>query len=454
MKRLLLLLFLTLSLSAAAQTTETWSGVLNVQGTRLRLVFHLTQTVDGWQATMDSPDQGAKGIPMDEVAVAPFEVKISSQQLGMSYHGARLGQEQLMGVFRQSGNEFPLLLKRGEAERPNRPQEPRKPYPYREVEVTFASRDALTLVGTLTLPEGEERHPAIVLVTGSGTQNRDEELMEHRPFWVLADRLTRAGFVVLRYDDRGYKATPEEAQRLVYSTTDHLTLDALGAFDFLRNHAAVDADRIVVAGHSEGGTIAVMAAAQEPQVAAVVSLAGMMMRGDALLVKQNVVGLQMRGLPEAIAEGYGRALGRLYGRWRELTPEEAMAQKEQLVREAVANEQLPQPLVDNLQRVAEMAANPWLYRFVGLEPMAAVAQLNGRKLWAANGTKDIQVDAEENLRLLEALEQEHITTRRFEGLNHLFQPCTTGAVEEYGQIETTLSEEVITELVAWLKAHL
>ncbi|MBQ5638366.1 MAG: alpha/beta fold hydrolase, partial [Alistipes sp.] len=319
MKRLLLLLFLTLTLSAAAQTTETWSGVLNVQGTRLRLVFHLTHTAEGWQATMDSPDQGAKGIPMEEVTVAPFEVKVSSQQLGMSYHGARLGQEQLMGVFRQSGNEFPLLLKRGEAERPNRPQEPRKPYPYREQEVTFASRDALTLVGTLTLPEGEGRHPAIVLVTGSGTQNRDEELMEHRPFWVLADRLTRAGFVVLRYDDRGYKATPEEVQRLAYSTTDHLTLDALGAFDFLRNHAAVDADRIVVAGHSEGGTIAVMAAAQEPQVAAVVSLAGMMMRGDALLVKQNVVGLQLRGVPEAMAEGYGRALGRLYGRWRELT---------------------------------------------------------------------------------------------------------------------------------------
>lgn len=448
MKRLALFLCcLLLPLSLLAQE-GTWSGKLDVGGQKLRLVFHLTQQGEGWRATMDSPDQGAKGIPVDAVEVTPLGLTLSIEALRATYAGGFMGKDNLIGTFTQQGHSFSLMLTRGEPERPKRPQEP---YPYRAEEVSFTSRDnALELHGTLTLPQGEGRYPAIVLVTGSGTQNRDEELMDHKPFLVLADRLTRAGYAVLRYDDRGFGASVEEQQRLQYSTTDHLMLDALGAFDFLLQQAAIDPSKVGIGGHSEGGTIAVMAAAEEPRVAFVVSLAGMMTTGAELLATQNYQLMQAQGLPEPMAAGYARALKRLYVKWQELSPEELTPKIDRLVAECVSGEQLPAPLVENLKVVAAGAQNPWLYRFVRLDPLAQVEKVADRPIWAANGTKDLQVDAEQNLGRLEALRSPHITTRRFEGMNHLLQPCSTGLTTEYGQIETTLTEEVMTALIEWL----
>lgn len=453
MKRFLLLLLLALfPVSLLAQEVAgTWSGKLDVGGQSLRIVFHLMPQGDGWRATMDSPDQGAKGIPVDTVEPTSLGLSLSIDALKATYTGGFMGKDNLIGSFTQQGHSFSLMLTRGEPERPNRPQEPAKPYPYREEEISFAGRDgAVTLHGTLTLPMGEGRFPAIVLVTGSGTQNRDEELMDHKPFLVLADRLTRAGYAVLRYDDRGYNASPEELQRINHTTTDDLALDALGAFDYLKRHPAIDATRIGIGGHSEGGTIAFLCAAEEPEVAFVVSLAGMMVRGDRLLVTQNRALMQQQGIPEGIVAPYVGALERLYARWQEESPEALTEDLDRLVAEVTAGEPLPAPLVKNLKAVAAGAQNPWLYRFVRLDPLTTAERWGGRPIWAVNGTKDLQVDAEQNLAALEALALPTVTTRRFEGLNHLFQPCTTGGVEEYGQIETTLSEEVMRDLIAWL----
>lgn len=454
MKRFLpLLLFALLPMSLLAQEVAgTWSGKLDVGGRSLRIVFHLSQQGEGWHATMDSPDQGVKGIPVDSVAVNQFGITLGVKPLQMTYMGGFMGRDNLVGVLAQQGQQRSLMLTRGEPERPNRPQEPAKPYPYREEEVSFMSRDkALGLHGTLTLPMGKGPFPAIVLVTGSGTQNRDEELMDHKPFLVLADRLTRAGYAVLRYDDRGYNATPEEQQALRGTTTDDLLSDALGAFDFLRRHPAIDAARIGIGGHSEGGTIAVMALAEEREVAFAVSLAGMMVRGDRLLVTQNRALMQQQGIPEGIVASYVGALERLYARWQEESPEALTENLDRLVAEVMGGESLPAPLAKNLKAVAAEAQNPWLYRFVRLDPLTMAERWGGRPIWAVNGTKDLQVDAEQNLAALEALALPTVTTCRFEGLNHLFQPCTTGGVEEYGQIETTLQEEVMEALIAWLK---
>ena len=455
MKRLtLFLLYLLLPLSLLAQE-GTWSGKLNIGGQSLRLVFHLSQQSDGWHATMDSPDQGVKGIPVDSVVLSPLGLTMSIKALAMSYTGGFMGKDNLVGALNQHGQSLSLMLTRGEPERPSRPQEPKKPYPYREEEVSFVSRDGgLELHGTLTLPAGEGRYPALVLVTGSGTQNRDEELMDHRPFLVLADRLTRAGYAVLRYDDRGFGASKEEQQRLAYSTTDHLMFDALGAFDYLLGHPAIDPARVGVGGHSEGGTIAVMAAAEEPRMAFVVSLAGMMTTGAELLATQNRALMQAQGVPEAMAAGYACALERLYAQWQQQAPDELMKDVDRLVAECVSGEPLPAPFVENLKLVAQGAQNPWLYRFVQLDPLAEVAKVAGRPMWAANGTKDLQVDAEQNLGRLEALKRDEITTLRFEGMNHLFQPCTTGLTTEYGQIEITIAEEVLTALVEWLNTEI
>jgi fermentation-respiration switch protein FrsA (DUF1100 family) len=176
----------------------------------------------------------------------------------------------------------------------------------------------------------------------------------------------------------------------------------------------------------------------------------MMTTGAELLATQNRVLMQAQGVPEAMAASYARALERLYAKWQQQSPEELMKDVDRLVAECVSGEPLPAPFVENLKLVAQGAQNPWLYRFVQLDPLAKVEKVAGRPVWAANGTKDLQVDAEQNLGRLDALKRDEITTLRFEGMNHLFQPCTTGLTTEYGQIETTLAEEVMTTLVAWL----
>ena len=457
MKRMLLLMLLLLpTLVLGQEVAGSWHGNLELGGTKLRLVFHLAQSEGAWRATMDSPDQGARGIPVDSVAVTPLGVTLVIKPLQMTYTAGFLG-ESLVGMLTQSGHSFSLMLKRGAGERPRRPQEPQKPYPYHSEEVQFTSRDGeTTLHGTLTRPSAEGRYPAVVLVTGSGTQNRDEELMEHKPFLLLADRLTRAGFAVLRYDDRGYNATPEELARLQGSTTDHLTLDALGAHDFLRRQPMINAQLVGIAGHSEGGTIAFLAAAAEPEVAFVVSLAGMTERGDRLLVEQNRALMLEQGLPEPMAEAYATALERLYAAWQTKSPEAIVAECEALVAEAVVGLQLPEPLRQNLVQVCRQAANPWFYRFVQLDPADAIRALGDRPCLAINGTKDLQVDAEINLGRLQELlgVRPALTIKAYEGLNHLLQPCTTGAVTEYAQIETTIDEQVLADLIAWLQTNI
>lgn len=454
MKRLFTLLLLCFPLLLTAQEVAgTWNGTLAVGNAKLRLVFHLSQTAEGWQATMDSPDQGARGIPVDSVAVTPMGLTLAIKPLQMTYTAGFMGGN-LVGMLTQHGVSHSLMLTRGEAVRPNRPQEPKKPYPYRTEEVAFAGRDgAVTLHGTLTLPSAEGCYPAIVLVTGSGTQNRDEEVMEHKPFLVLADHLTRAGYAVLRYDDRGYGATKEELERLKGTTTADLMQDALGAFDFLRNHTAVAADRIGICGHSEGGTIAFMAAAEEPRVAFVVSLAGMVVKGTELMTKQTHTALVQSGVPQPMADAYADAMQRLYDAYLPLSPEEFLAQKERLIAEAVSGLSLPAPLITNLEKaITTTAQNPWLDYFVRLDPSDAVRGLGHRPCLALNGTKDVQVDATMNLERLAQLTDgaTNVTLTPLEGLNHLFQPCTTGAVSEYSQIETTIDNHALQQLIAWL----
>ena len=456
MKKFLVCILFLLPLSLMAQEVAgTWSGKLEVGGQSLRIVFHLTPYADGWQATMDSPDQGATGIPVDSVAVSPMGVTLTVSPLKMTYTGGFMGKDNLIGALTQHGQQLSLMLTHGAVEPLRRPQEPVKPYPYREEEFAFVSRDeALPLQGTLTIPQGEGPFPALILISGSGTQNRDLELKGHKSFLVLADRLTRAGYAVLRFDDRGYGASPEEQQRLQYTTTDHYVLDALGAFDALRKHSAIDASKVGICGHSEGGAIGVMALAEEPELPYVVSLAGMMVSGAELMVTQNRATMTVQGVPQEVTDSYCRALERLYAKWFDETPNELTADVDRLVAEVTVGETLSAALLENLKKVAKWAQNPWFYRFVRMNPLEGAAKIGDRPIFAVNGTKDIQVDAEANLGRLEALQKPTITTRRFEGLNHMLQPCTTGAVAEYGQIETTIDEQLMADLVAWLHENI
>lgn len=455
-----LLSLLSLILLPAALRAQSpagiWDGTLSFAGSSLPLTIRITEVPEGYAATLESPDQGLRGLQADTVDFHNPELKIAFGALRARYRGALMPGGMVMGVFQQNGQEFPLLLKCRPAA--VRSQEPQLPFPYICREVSFPSRaDGVKLHGTLTLPAEGMPRAAVVLVTGSGLQNRDEELFGHKPFLVIADRLTRRGYAVLRYDDRGFGAPESEQHRLLdNATTDDFTLDALGAFDCLAALRDTTACPIGILGHSEGGTIAFVAAALEPRVDFIVSMAGLAVRGDRASLGQNRRLMELQGLDMALTEDCCTLLEAVYAEIRNHTREELKAESAELKMRLAAREpaaSLPPAMRENLlQLLDSAAANAWIYHFLTYDPAEAIAAAGERPVLAINGTLDRQVDAEENLGTIRRLlgKSPALTVKSFEGLNHLFQPCATGDVAEYERIETTIAPEVLEAIAAWL----
>lgn len=426
-KRYLTVLCLMLLAAGVRAQTGTWSGKLEIQGTSLAVVVHFNE--DG--CTMDSPDQGVRGIRA-EVSRTPLGgVVLSVPSIGAAYEAFLIG-EKLVGTFTQHGVSFPLTLTPGEFRR-SRPQTPQPPFPYATQEVSFRNGDAL-LRGTLTLPEGYDVHtPVLVLVTGSGLQNRDEELFEHKPFAVIADALARRGIATLRYDDRGFGEST--GGDLVCVTTEDLKDDALAGVEFLRGRF----DRVGVLGHSEGGTIALMLAA-EKRIDFAVSLAGMVVSGKETLLLQNRLLLPYSGFSQKDTEVYCKALSDAFDCIVEgLKPADP------------AGIDLPDALKQNLLASVAQSSTPYMKYFLRLD---VSQRLNGIEcpVLALNGTKDVQVDCARNLDALRAglpASAEH-QVLSFEGLNHLFQHCRTGMPDEYKEIEETVAPEVLTAISDWI----
>ena len=437
-------------MSVAQSLSGSWSGSIDVGAAKLPLVFHISDTPAGLTATMDSPAQGAKGIPVDSVSCKGMTVRMVIVKLGVTIEGMWRG-DTMTTVFRQSGLELPLVLTRGAEAEVRRPQEPQPPYPYVCEEVSFPSAAAgLEMHGTLTIPEGEGPFAAVVLVTGSGTQNRDEELMGHKPFKVIADFLTRRGIAVLRYDDR------EGGRSYAGATTADYASDALNAAAFLRRDPRMDPARVGIVGHSEGGTIAFMCAARCDSIAFVVSVAGMTIPGRECIVWQNGESLRRAGIPQQTVERYCSVIDAVFKRTaeagRELSADEAAQAVEEAVTAAGATD-MPQAIRANLVKSA-MGATAWFRFFVGYDPSADISRVRCDVL-AMNGTRDCQVDAEANLGVLERCKElaGHLTVRRYEGLNHLFQHCVTGLPDEYYTIEETFSEEALADMADWIAAR-
>ena len=395
MKRLIVIAILLLGMIPRTfAQTGTWSGKLDVQGTALSIVFHL----DGENPTADSPDQGARGIPIQIERKEMGGIVIRIPSLGASFEGQWL-VKQIVGTFRQLGLSLPLTLTPGEPKL-NRPQTPQGPFPYAEEEVSFVNGDAV-LQGTLVLPEGCTRKtPVLIMVTGSGQQNRDEEIFEHKPFAVIADALARAGFATLRYDDRGVGGSTGD---VLDSTTEDFKNDALAGIKLLRERF----DKVGVIGHSEGGTIALMLAA-EGQADFIVSLAGMAISGKETLLWQYRLRLKQAGIPEENIDDYAEA---------------AMKQDQ----------------------------SPWMKYFQTIDVRPLLGRITCPVL-ALNGTLDMQVEHEANLGALRAGLPANPRTRieALEGLNHLFQHSRTGDVTEYRSIEETFAPEAIEIMVQWL----
>jgi len=428
MKKILAIALLLIGIMPLASAqTGTWSGKLEIQGTRLPLVFHL----DEENPTMDSPDQGARGIPVQVERSVTGKITIRIPSIGASYEGVWT-LRQIVGSFKQMGVSLPLTLVPGE-EKLNRPQTPQGPFPYAQEEVSFSNGEAV-LKGTLVLPEGCSRKtPVLIMVTGSGLQNRDEELFEHKPFAVIADAFAKAGIATLRYDDRGFG---ESTGDVVSCTTEDLKKDALAGIGLLRERF----DQVGVIGHSEGGTIALMLAA-EGKADFIVSLAGMVVSGAETLLWQNRVALADAGIPDAAVDTYCKLLGEAFQALVSGKPAPSADKTD-----------LPDALKQNYQAALMQLQTPYMKHFVALDTRPLLGSIKCPVL-ALNGTKDTQVEYKSNLEALQSGLPVHPKDRiePVEGVNHLFQHCETGAGTEYRTIEETFAPEVLELMVQWLR---
>lgn len=442
-----------------------WSGPLVVgPGIELRLVFHIEADQEGrLTATMDSPDQGATGIPIQEVTYAEGELELDLPQIQGGFRGTLLAPDTLDGRWSQGGQSFPLRLVRGDAEAaPARPQTPEPPFPYRSEDVRYPNPEAeIHLAGTLTIPEGDGPFPAVALITGSGAQDRDETILGHRPFWVLADHLSRNGIAVLRSDDRG---VGESEGDFSAATSLDFAGDAAAAVAYLATRSEVEPSQIGLIGHSEGGLIAPLVANERGDVAFVVLLAGPAMSGEELLPLQGAAIQRAMGAQESDIDASLEVQQNLFRIVREEDdPERRVARMEQWLEEYLAGltpeerERQGIPSEDPagwITAQAAMGASEWFRFFLAHDPRESLRDLEVPVL-ALFGELDLQVPPEPNrLAMEEAFrtgEHPDWTIQTLPGLNHLFQTATTGSPTEYARIEETFAPAALEAIAEWIR---
>jgi pimeloyl-ACP methyl ester carboxylesterase len=450
-----------------------WEGALDAGIATLRIVFHFERDGDGWKATMDSPDQGATGIQVTKVTLDGKALRLEVDSVRGHYTGTLDDQgERCTGNWSQ-GIALELDLKRvAEPSKPARPQEPKPPFPYaiHEVEYSYdpaqgpqaslepraaTGKKRLTLAGTLTVPHGDGPHPAALLITGSGVQDRDETIFGHKPFWVLADCLSRRGLAVLRVDDRGVgKSTGSAAT----ATSEDFAEDVRAGIAFLHTRRAdIDPRRIGLIGHSEGGLIAPLVAADNGDVAFVVLLAGPGLPGTEIIKLQE----------QLIGKASGRSQSRLAAdaAFRDrlnqaLTTADAPdpAVLRAILEQAVENltpfevQAIGDPQA-HIDRQIAIVTSPWYRFFLRHDPIPSLERVRCPVL-ALNGAKDLQVDAKQNLPPIRAAlaraDNQDVTIEELPKLNHLFQTAITGGLQEYAVLQETFAPVALEQIANWL----
>lgn len=446
------LITILVSYSAMAQEIMgQWNGFLKVPGGQLRLEFNISKSQNGYITTMDSPDQGAKGIP---VATTSFEndvLKLEIPNVHIVYEGTLNQFGVIVGTFSQSGQSFPLNLSREilTNEIGNRPQEPQKPYSYYTEEVTFENKiDKNILAGTLSLPQKEGKFPVVILISGSGPQNRDGELLGHKPFLVLADYLTKKGIAVLRFDDRG---TGKSTGEFKTATTLDFAKDVQAGADYLKTRKEIDKNKIGLIGHSEGGIIAPIAAANSKEADFIVLLAGTGIRGDQLMLLQKEKIERQMGVPENEIE---KGQGIFKGAYDTIVKSSASHDILKGKVNSYLTLKLGTAMTDvQIKGLSSSITSPWMVCFLKLDPAIALEKVKCPVL-ALNGDKDLQVPADVNLEAIQkALTKggnKNVTIKKLPNLNHLFQECKTGLPVEYGTIEQTFSPIALEEISNWI----
>lgn len=420
--------FAMMAFAANAQE-GTWNGELNVMGNKVPLVFNFSTN----GCTIDSPSQGVNGIQAEKTVKDDGTISVKVGMIGATFEG-KMTDGEIKGTYIQNGFQLPLTLKPGKLV-VKRPQTPLPPFPYKEESVSFTNAQ-YTFNGTLTLPENYTKNtPVVLMVTGSGQQNRDEELFSHKPFAVIADALARQGIASLRYDDRGWG---DKSVNFADFTTDDFRQDAAAALPLLRKRF----NKVGILGHSEGGTIAMMLAA-EGKADFIVSLAGMAISGKETLIMQNRQAMSAIGLPKETVDSYCNSISKALD-------EIASGKK--------ANEinidDVPQALKPITIKALQQADTPYIRHFLTVDVGKQLSKIKCPVL-ALNGTKDTQVDCDANTtRIEKGLANCKHSIKKIDGVNHLFQHCNTGIVTEYQQIEETISPEVLQVVAKWIKLNI
>ena len=462
--RLLFTLVLLISTFSIAQQdlSGIWSGKLDLPNTvKLTIAFNLSKDEAGnYKATLDSPDQGAMGIPTESTTINNDSIRIEIPII-QGYYVVKIFNDEMkiVGKWNQAGSSFDLDVKKvDKLEKPNRPQEPKEPYPYNSEEVLFENeKDNVVLAGTLTFPKEGSNFPAVVMITGSGGQDRNEELLGHKPFLVISDYLTRNGIAVLRFDDRGIAQSTGDHSK---ATSEDFANDVLAAVQFLKERKEIDKTKIGLIGHSEGGMIAPLAAIQSDDVSFIILMAGPGIPGDSILYLQGALIQRAEGESEEKIKKSVELQRSIFKMVINSTDDEKLNKdlRDKFYEEypnmtEEEKKEIGDPEV-YLDMQIKTITSPWFKYFLKFDPAPVLEKVKCAVL-AINGENDLQVPPRENLSAIKsALERSgnnNFEVVELKRLNHLFQSSETGRISEYGQLEETISPLALQTMLDWIK---
>lgn len=441
-----------------------WMGTLKIGGTSIRLAVTVVAKPDGsYSGTLTSLDQDATPHPLEEVSLKEKAVRFHFKRVGLLIEGTlNDAGTDIAAKLKQGGATLPMEFKKMDRPftGPKRPQQPHPPYPYRAEEVTYENKAAhAKFTGTLTIPRGPGRYPVALLLSGSGQQDRDEQIMGHKPFLVIADYLTRHGIAVLRVDDRGVGGSTGD---VMHATTEDFAKDALCALAYLKTRPDIDVHKMGLIGHSEGGEIGPIVANQTPDLAFIVLLAGPGQPGDEILLSQMEFLLKQSGASDVVVARTRALQQKIYAVLKEERESEPLAKKMKVLyhdylssltdvekKQAGVTEQ-------SADAAAKLLGTPWFRFFVAYDPRPALTRLKCPVL-ALIGEKDMQVPPKGNIpeleKALRAGGNKDVTVRELPKLNHLFQTCENGSVTEYAKIEETFSPKALEIIGKWIQEH-
>jgi uncharacterized protein len=485
MKRAILFIMTTMVLFAmyGKDINGYWNGILRRPNTNpLRICFKISQSKDGIKSSMDMPDQGLKHFPMTSTTFDSINVIITSNEAKISYEGTFLeaskkdpnAKDSLLGFFNEGGKHYPINIGKGIPDTLVRPQEPKPPYSYHIEEVMFENKkDKISLAGTLTMPKKSGLFPVVILISGSGPHNRNEEMYGHKPFLVIADNLAKNGIGSLRFDDRGVGQSGGDYKT---ASTEDFKEDVESAINYLQTRPTVDKNAIGLIGHNEGAIIAQLtAASRTKEIKFIVLLNGAGIPCDKLQLMGNELLGKASGLDDkTLKKNFNLNRGAYDIVMKNNAPEKLRSKLTAYMTQSLADTSkkvltladgkvdsvaVKRAKADSIQlahyvdnQVNELAS-PWMQHFLKYDPAKTLEKIKCKVL-VYNGEKDLQVPGKQNIEAIVAALQKGgntaYDTKLYPSTNHLLQNCKTGSPAEYEKIEQTISPQMLTEMTKWL----